>query len=98
MLEPVIPPISVDDLPSYPPFPAAYPLTPVHPPQISMPEPVHPSQFGVIQGEGTGGAVANNDQNDGTQQGFWRSLLPPREPLNPGSDGDLSDETKYPNR
>jgi len=97
------PPSSQEDIdedraeyPSYPPFPAAYPLTPVHPPQISMPEPVHPSQFGVIQGEGTGGAVANNDQNDGTQQGFWRSLLPPREPLNPGSDGDLSDETKYP--
>jgi hypothetical protein len=96
MPEPVIPAISVDDLPSYPPFPAAYPLTPVHPSQIGMPEPVHPSQFGVIQGEGAGGAVANNDQNDGAQQGFWRSLLPPREPLNPGSDGDLSDETKYP--
>lgn len=93
---PVIPPIVVDDLPTYPPFPAAYPLTPVHPSQISMPEPVHPSQFGNIQGEGTGGTVANNDQNDGAQQGFGLSLLPPREPLNPGSDGDLSDETKYP--
>lgn len=91
-MPPVISAISVDDLSTYPPFPAAYPLTPVHPPQISMPEPVHPSQFGG----GTGGAVANNDQNDGAQQGFWRSLLPPREPLNPGSDGDLSDETKYP--
>ena len=95
MPEPVIPAIAVDDLSTYPPFPAAYPLTPVHPPQISMPEPVHPSQFGTIQGEG-GVAVANNDQNDGAQQGFGRSLLPPREPLNPGSDGDLSDETKYP--
>ena len=95
MPEPVIPAIAIDDLPAYPPFPAAYPLTPVHPPQISMPDPVHPSQFGTIQGEG-GGAVANNDQNDGAQQGFGRSLLSPREPLNPGSDGDLSDETKYP--
>ena len=89
--------IAVDDLSAYPPFPAAYPLTPVHAQPISMPEPVHPSQFPIIQGEGTGGAVANNDQqNDGAQQGFGRSLLPPREPLNPGSDGDLSDETKYP--
>jgi hypothetical protein len=96
MPEPVIPAIAVDDLSAYPPFPAAYPLTPVHPPQISMPEPIHPSQFGTIQGEGTGGAVANSDQNDGAQQGFGRSLLPPREPMNPGSDGDLSDETKYP--
>jgi hypothetical protein len=98
MQRPVIPAIAVDDLSTYPPFPAAYPLTPVHPPPMtmSMPEPVHPSQFGIIQGEGTGGAVANSDQNDGAQQGFGRSLLPPREPLNPGSDGDLSDETKYP--
>ena len=96
MSEPVIPAIAIDDLSTYPPFPAAYPLTPVHPTQISMPEPVHPSQFGNIQGEGTGGAVANNNQNDGAQQGFGLSLLPPREPLNPGSDGDLSDETKYP--
>jgi hypothetical protein len=94
--EPVIPAIAVDDLSAYPPFPAAYPLTPVHAPPISMPVPVHPSQFPITQGEGTGGAVANNDQNDGAQQGFGRSLLPPREPLNPGSDGDLSDETKYP--
>jgi len=93
--EPDIPAIAVDDLLTYPPFPSAYPLTPVHPPQISMPEPVHPSHFGIIPGESTGGAVANSDQNDGAQQGFGRSLLPPREPLNPGSDGDLSDETKY---
>ncbi len=96
MAEPGIPAIAIDDLPTYPPFPSAYPLTPVHPSQINMPEPVHPSQFGIIQGEGTGGAVTNDDQSDGAQQGFGRSLLPPREPLNPGSDGDLSDETKNP--
>ena len=96
MPEPVVPAIAVDDLSAYPPFPAAYPLTPVHPPPIRMPDPVHPSQFPIIQGEGTVGAVVSNDQSDGGQQGFGRSLLPPREPLNPGSDGDLSDETKYP--
>ena len=95
-MQPGIPAISVDDWPMYPPFPSAYPPTPVHPPQINMPEPVLPSQFGIIQGEGTGVAVANNDQNDGAQPGFGRSLLPPREPLNPGSDGDLSDKTKNP--
>jgi hypothetical protein len=94
MPEPVIPAIAVDDWSTYPPFPSAYPPTPVHPSQINMPEPVHPSQFGII--DGTGGGVASNDQNDGAQPGFGRSLLPPREPLNPGSDGDLSDETKYP--
>jgi hypothetical protein len=92
MPEPELSAIAVDDWSTYPPFPSAYPPTPVHPSQIGMPEPVHPSRFGVIQG--TGGAVANNDQNDGAQQGFGRSLLPPREPINPGSDGDLSDEIK----
>ena len=96
MPEPGIPAIAVDDWPAYPPFPSAYPPTPVHPSQVNMPEPVHPSQFSIIDGDGTGGAVANNDQNDGAQQGFGRSLLPPREPLNPGSDGDLSDKTKNP--
>jgi len=96
MPEPRLPSITVDDWPTYPPFPSAYPPTPVHPSQINMPEPVHPSQFSIIPEEGTGAAVTNNDQNNGAQPGFGRSLLPPREPLNPGSDGDLSDETKNP--
>ena len=95
MPEPHIPSISVDDWRAYPPFPSSYPLTPVHQPQINMPGPVHPSQFGIIHEEGTGGTAAN-DQTDGTRQGFGRSLLPPREPLNPGRDGDLSDETRNP--
>ena len=96
MPEPQLPSITVDDWPTYPPFPSAYPPTPVHPSQINMPEPVHPSQFSVVPEEGTGTAVAINDQNNGARPGFGRSLLPPREPLNPGSDGDLSDETKNP--
>ena len=85
-----------DDWRTYPPFPSAYPPTPVGPSQITMPEPVHPSQFGIIHEEGPGVTVPNNDQTDGARQGFGRSLLPPREPLNPGSDGDLSDESKNP--
>ncbi|KAH9077085.1 hypothetical protein EDB83DRAFT_2348116 [Lactarius deliciosus] len=93
MPEPHIPSISVDDWRAYPPFPSSYPLTPVHQAQINMPEPVHPSQFGMIHEEGTGGTTTN-DQTDGTRQGFGRSLLPPREPLNLGRDGDLSDETR----
>ncbi|KAH9049698.1 hypothetical protein EDB84DRAFT_1644119 [Lactarius hengduanensis] len=93
MPEPHIPSISVDDWRAYPPFPSSYPLTPVHQAQINMPEPVHPSQFGMIHEEGTGGTTTN-DQTDGTRQGFGRSLLPLREPLNPGRDGDLSDETR----
>lgn len=92
MPEPHIPSISVDDWRAYPPFPSSYPITPVHQAQINMPEPVHPSQFGMIHEEGTGGTT--NDQTDGTRQGFGRSLLPLREPLNPGRDGDLSDETR----
>ena len=97
MPEPRVPTIAVDDWPTYPPFPSAYPPTPVHSSQVNMPEPVHPSQFGIVMHEqGTGGAVANNDQTDGVRQGFGRSLLPLREPLNPGSDGDLSDEMKNP--
>ncbi|KAI0304004.1 hypothetical protein BC826DRAFT_206168 [Russula brevipes] len=78
MPEPRVPAIAVDDWPTYPPFPSAYPPTPVHPSQINMPEPVHPSQFSIIQEEGTGGAVPSNDQTDGARQGFGRSLLPPR--------------------
>jgi hypothetical protein len=93
--EPRIAPVAVDDWQTYPPFPSAYPPTPVHPAQISMPEPVHPSQYGIIREEGTAGAVANNDQIDGARPDFGRSLLPPCEPLNLGSDGGLSDETKY---
>jgi len=93
MPDPRVTSLAVDDWSAYPPIPSAYPPTPVHPTQINMPEPVHPSQFGIIHEEG---AVADNDQNDGARQGFGRSLLPPREPLNPGSDGDLSDETKNP--
>jgi hypothetical protein len=92
--EPRIASVAVDDWSTYPPFPSAYPPTPVHPAQMSMPEPVHPSQFGMTHEEGTAGAITNNDQNDGARPDFGRSLLPPREPLNPGSDGDLSDETK----
>lgn len=42
--------------------------------------------------------IAEEDDEDGhnpeTQQGFRRSLLLPREPRNPGSDGDLSDENQ----
>ncbi len=93
MPEPHIPSISVDDWRAYPPFPSSYPLTPVHQQQINMPEPAHPSQFGIIHEEGTSGTTTN-DQTDGTQQGFGRSLLPLREPLNPGRAGDLSDETR----
>ena len=93
MPEPHIPSISVDEWRAYPPFPSSYPLTPVHQPQINMPEPVHPSQFGIIHEEGTGGTTTN-DQTDGTRPGFGRSLLPPREPLNPGRDDDMSDETR----
>jgi hypothetical protein len=93
--EPRISSLAVDDWSTYPPFPSAYPPTPVHPAQINMPEPVHPSQFGIIHEEGTAGAVANNDQIDGARPDFGRSLLPPCEPSNPGSDGGLSDETKY---
>lgn len=94
MPQPRIASVTIDDWPAYPPIPSAYPPTPVHPTQVNMPEPVHPSQFGIIHEEDSARAAANNEQNDGARQGFGRSLLPPREPLNPGSDGDLSDETK----
>lgn len=96
MPDPRVVSVAVDDWSTYPPIPSAYPPTPVHPSQFNMPEPVHPSQFSIIHEEGTAGTVANNDQDDGARQGFGRSLLPPREPLNPGSDGDLSDEMKNP--
>ncbi|KAI0650430.1 hypothetical protein C8Q79DRAFT_1006698 [Trametes meyenii] len=89
---------SVDDWRQYPPFPSAYPPTPLpassslpssqH--SIIAPRPVRPSnpQFTGIEEESDG----EDDTNSTVQQDFRRSLQLPREPRNPGSDGGLSDE------
>ncbi|RPD66854.1 hypothetical protein L226DRAFT_556685 [Lentinus tigrinus ALCF2SS1-7] len=85
-----------DEWRQYPPFPSAYPPTPLPAssclpsaePAIVAPRPVRPAtQFsGIAEEEDEDG------HNPETRQGFRRSLLLPREPRNPGSDGDLSDE------
>ncbi|KAI0722352.1 hypothetical protein C8T65DRAFT_600249 [Cerioporus squamosus] len=90
-------PNSQDDWRQYPPFPSAYPPTPLPAssrlpsaePAIVAPRPVRPAAFSGIAEEDD-----EDDQNPETRQGFRRSLLLPREPRNPGSDGDLSDENQ----
>ncbi|KAI0751096.1 hypothetical protein C8Q80DRAFT_1098929 [Daedaleopsis nitida] len=85
-------PTGSDDWRQYPPFPSAYPPTPLPAssrlpsaePSIVAPRPVRPTaQFADITEE---------DEDGHGRQDFRRSLLLPREPRNPGSDGDLSDE------
>ncbi|TFK78501.1 hypothetical protein K466DRAFT_668419 [Polyporus arcularius HHB13444] len=96
-LQAAAPPNSQDEYEwrQYPPFPSAYPPTPLPAssrlpsaqPAIVAPRPVRPAAFSGIAEEDN-----EDDHNPETRQGFRRSLLLPREPRNPGSDGDLSDE------
>ncbi|KAI0776149.1 hypothetical protein BD413DRAFT_526838 [Trametes elegans] len=88
---------SVDEWRQYPPFPSAYPATPLPASSrlpaernIVAPKPVRPSgpQFSGIDEE----SDEENGTNPGSRQDFRRSLQLPREPQNPGSDGGLSDE------
>ncbi|KAL7282631.1 hypothetical protein ACG7TL_004103 [Trametes sanguinea] len=89
---------TVDEWRQYPPFPSAYPPTPLPAssrlpsagPSIAAPQPVRPSgpQFTGIAEE----SDEDDDQQPETRQDFRRSLQLPREPRNPGSDGGLSDE------
>ena len=89
---------SPDEWRQYPPFPSAYPATPQQgssrlpsaEPSIAAPKPVRPrTQFSGIAEED-----AEEAQNLGVRQGFRKSLQLPREPRNPGSDGDSSDENQ----
>ena len=75
----------VDEWRLYAPFPSAYPPTPLPAVPMNLAPPAnvndsrrHPDKLPSFAEEG--------------QQGFGRSLQPPREPLNPGSDGSLSDD------
>ncbi|KAI0832738.1 hypothetical protein BC628DRAFT_1499477 [Trametes gibbosa] len=87
-----------DEWRQYPPFPSAYPATPLPlssrlpsaEPSIVAPRPVRPSgpQFTGIDEE----SDEEREFNPETRQGFRMSLQLPREPRNPGSDGGLSDE------
>ncbi|KAI9064841.1 hypothetical protein FKP32DRAFT_1757075 [Trametes sanguinea] len=89
---------SVDEWRQYPPFPSAYPPTPLPAssrlpsagPSIAAPQPVRPSgaQFTGIAEE----SDEDDDRHPDSRQDFRRSLQLPREPRNPGSDGGLSDE------
>jgi len=66
----------VEEWRKYPPLPSAYPPTPIA--TTSKLLPALPSLHPTIEEE--------------PQQGFRKSLLPPREPLNPSPAGDLSDK------
>jgi hypothetical protein len=67
----------VEEWRKYPPLPSAYPPTPIA--TTSKPVPAPPSLHPPIEEEIS-------------QQDFRKSLLPPREPLNPSPAGDLSDK------
>ncbi|THH04745.1 hypothetical protein EW146_g10097 [Bondarzewia mesenterica] len=92
----------IDEWRAYPPFPAAYPPTPLPATsRLAMPEPeyaVEQTRFTSITEEAIDfyGRVPGSEQPGGRvdddKQHFQRSLLPPREPANPGSDGGLSDD------
>ncbi|KAH9899547.1 hypothetical protein C8Q73DRAFT_325971 [Cubamyces lactineus] len=89
---------TADEWRQYPPFPSAYPPTPLSTsshlssagPTLAAPRPVRPSdaQFTGIPEE----SDSDDEGSPVSRQGFRRSLLLPREPQNPGSDGGMSDE------
>jgi len=71
----------VDEWREYPPFPSAYPPTP-----IAMTSRLVPTSMAVPS------SLYPSIEEENVQQDFHKSLLPPREPLNPSPAGDLSDE------
>ncbi|TFY76887.1 hypothetical protein EWM64_g7126 [Hericium alpestre] len=84
----------VDDWRTYPAFPSAYPPTPL-PASNGLPNsdlrPItNALQFSSIPEDRDIDGLPSPIEGD--EQGFGGSLLPPREPPNPGSDGDMSDD------
>ncbi|KAH9844345.1 uncharacterized protein C8Q71DRAFT_732208 [Rhodofomes roseus] len=91
----------------YPDFPAAYPPTPLQTAAPSLPGadglvapvPLRAPQFAGIPEEDAGESDEEDEDGEGNatvRQGFRRSLLLPREFMNPDSAGDLSDEHEQP--
>lgn len=89
---------------AYPPFPSAYPPTPL-PPKAPVPNsfrserpqiyavPENGNGHGRINGNGTTGHNRPPEGYDmSSEQDFHMSLEPAREPSNPGSDGSSSDD------
>jgi hypothetical protein len=71
----------LDEWRQYPPFPSAYPPTPLAvTSRLAAASMVRSTIYPAIEEERS-------------QQDFQRSLLPPREPLNPSPAGDLSDQS-----
>ncbi|TFY67646.1 hypothetical protein EVJ58_g1481 [Rhodofomes roseus] len=78
----------------YPDFPAAYPPTPLQTAAPSL-----PGADGLVAPEDAGESDEEDEDGEGNatvRQGFRRSLLLPREFMNPDSAGDLSDEHEQP--
>lgn len=71
----------VDEWRQYPAFPSAYPPTPIAV-TSKVPPTMSPSRFSPIEEEPY-------------RQGFQKSLLPPRGPLDPSRACDLSDKTTF---
>ena len=72
----------LDEWRQYPPFPSAYPPTPL----------VVTSRLAAASIVGSS-TIYPPIEEERSQQDFRRSLLPPREPLNPSLAGDLSDQS-----
>lgn len=74
----------MDDWRQYPAFPSAYPPTPI----------VTKSKL-VSTSMAASRLIYPPIPEENSRQGFQKSLLPPREPLNPGRAGDLSDKCLF---
>ena len=72
----------LDEWRQYPPFPSAYPPTP-----LVVTSRLAETTFTVRS------SIYPAIEEERSQQDFHRSLLPPREPLNPSPAGDLSDQS-----
>ncbi|OBZ70118.1 hypothetical protein A0H81_09657 [Grifola frondosa] len=91
----------IDEWRQYPPFPSAYPPTPLPassklPTNVVAPIPLRPSAnaapFSGIPEEMLDDDPANDADTSSAPQGFRKSLQSSRESKNPDSDGDSSDD------
>ncbi|KAF5387676.1 hypothetical protein D9615_000756 [Tricholomella constricta] len=84
---------AVDEWRQYPPFPSAYPPTPIVKSSVGLPG---TSTTAPRAQPLANSLILSEILEDAPQQDFSRSLLPPRKPLNPGFVDGLSDENQSP--
>ncbi|KAG6861962.1 hypothetical protein C0995_009146 [Termitomyces sp. Mi166 len=84
---------ALDEWRQYPAFPSAYPPTPMVVSSAAFPS---TSSTATRVQHITNSLMLTEIPEDAPRQGFSRSLLPPRRPLNPGFVQGLSDEVQTP--